>query len=111
MEVHKYMKSNMWQMPNKGTIHLTQMRYHSSWDWLMPVVKKINKTWETSGMDGDQFLPGEQIIQVIRLTLGQVDIETAHEQVVKFITWLNSEQSAQVSDTTGDAILTNAGNQ
>ena len=65
----------------------SDLKYHSSWDWLMPVVEKINKTWEYTDMDGDEFLPGEQIISVIREALGQVMIDAVYENVVDFINW------------------------
>lgn len=63
---------------------------YSSWDELMPVVAKINKTWEYTAMDGDAFLPAERIIQVIRLSLGDVNIENTFKNIVEFIKWYNS---------------------
>ena len=64
--------------------------YDSSWSWLMPVVEKINKCKRDTEMDGDEFLFGEGIIQVLQLNLAYVDIEGAHKQVIKFIEWYNN---------------------
>ena len=74
-----------------------ELKYHSSWDWLMPVIAKINKTWEYTNMDGDIFLPAEQIIQVIRLALGNVDYMSTFQQVIKFIKWYNSKTAVAVT--------------
>ena len=40
---HKYGTSNQWTIKNHGLIHVSEFRYHVSWDWLMPVVIAINK--------------------------------------------------------------------
>lgn len=75
----------------------TELKYHSSWDWLMPVIAKINKTWEYTNMNGDDFLPAERIIQVIRLALGNVDYMSTFQQVIKFIEWHNSKTAVAVT--------------
>jgi len=51
-----------------------QARYHSSWDWLMPVVQKIEKQNE---------LIGAHILST--------DIDATYKAVVKFIKTYNNE--------------------
>lgn len=63
--------------------------FHDSWDWIMLVCMKINKTHEYTEMDGDAFLEGEQQIQVMKIAAGNVDIGSTWKAVVKFIEWYN----------------------
>lgn len=65
--------------------HIDNSKYHSSWDWLMEVCKKI------------LFLPREykghyNYIGRIENGLLQVDIKAVYNAVAEFITWYNSQQ-------------------
>lgn len=60
--------------------------YHKSWDWLMPVVEKINfldhlNLWDKHNID--KFNLTESI--------ANVDIERTYELIVEFIEWYNEE--------------------
>ena len=57
-----------------------EMEYHSSWDWLMPVVEKIKKNVEPKQW--------EYLMSVLRL----MDIIKMHEAVVDFIKWYNENK-------------------
>ena len=66
---------------------LSQMRYHTSWDWLMPVIEKC--------LVGE----AEQSEEVSNTTIKHIyeaicnqDIHYAHKSVVQFIKTQNNEQ-------------------
>ena len=55
------------------------MQFHSSWDWLMPVVEKIYQTGISGGMMDDY-----------QAALASADIGRVYAEVVKFIKWFNN---------------------
>jgi len=59
---------------------MTLMKYHTSWDWLMPVVQKCYE----SGAEGD-------CIGDITMYLTDVDIQSTYKAVVKFIKTYSDE--------------------
>lgn len=61
-----------------GTYAIEGLRYHLSWDWLMPVIAQINKTHDESP---------DKIWDKIELGLCDQDIELAWEGVVKYCEW------------------------
>ena len=62
------------------------LRYHKSWDWLMPVVRKAYKMIgvETYKLD-DEF-------DRIHSILFSADIELVWDQTVEFIQWYNENK-------------------
>lgn len=66
---------------------------NENWCQLMPVVEKINKTWDAfdDSFEDDEAQP-EYIIQVLRSSVAHVDIKTAHNCCTQFIQWFNSQQ-------------------
>ena len=66
---------------NNGLYIGEDLQYHSSWDWLMPVIKKIKlmdvnlKTWRMITNPSDY------------------EIENVHNQVVEFIKEYNDKKS------------------
>lgn len=115
-QMHDY-KGVMWDIQRTGKqifgVRPDELRYHSSWDWLMPVVEKIeslqfkvdiyfcgcsitdrggqNTTWP----DGKPICHG----------LGDSKIEGAYQAVVEFIKWHNHKTLGEPSDrrSTGSA--------
>lgn len=61
----------------------TNMKYHSSWDWLMPVVSKITKMDNYIGL-----MQRENIMDTIPYGL----IDDVYEYVVQFIKYYNHER-------------------
>lgn len=69
--------------------------FHTSWDWLMPVVEKIGKLYE------EAFPPNEKFIEMILAHEDPIDkhyidvistsictpINEVYEEVIKFIKW------------------------
>jgi len=69
--------------PDLGTEgDFSYLKYHKSWDWLMPVVQKIKDTPTYGSTDGVDF----------SLT-NDLTIESLYESVVEFIKYLNEEKN------------------
>ena len=63
------------------------LKYHSSWDWLMPVVKKINTiAHEQELYDVAEY---EQLADYL---IG-ADIDNTFRHVIEFIEWYNLQGS------------------
>lgn len=97
---------NMWMKPmgapNWATFaHIGHFEYHSSWDWLMPVIRKINglgkeyqftifKTYVSCTVErGGKFYKDFSFSHAEYITEEQSDITAAYNLVVKFIEWYN----------------------
>jgi len=66
-----------------------ELKYHTSWDWLMTAVDRINKLWDNIIPDDEEkYLKAEHIMQVIHLAVGLVDFETAWNSTVEFIEFI-----------------------
>jgi hypothetical protein len=60
------------------------IKYHTSWDWLMPVVQKILNR-------DDQTFPDSYTLWVSD-SLMYADIERVYSAVVSFLKWYNENQ-------------------
>lgn len=63
-------------------ISLGKLKYHTSYDWLMPVVEKISKVHGISGLYNAYSKVTDALLML--------DIEILFKAVTKFITWYNS---------------------
>tara|TARA_B110000977_G_scaffold36886_1_gene49547 strand:- start:4356 stop:4682 length:327 start_codon:yes stop_codon:yes gene_type:complete len=63
-------------------IELHEMRYHLSWDWLMPVVDKIKILVMED--DSDELYNSEEWDNITH-TLVQIEIKSVYQAVVEFI--------------------------
>lgn len=59
---------------------LEDLKYHSDWNWLMPVVSKISETGYAGGIKGD-----------LNYALSIAEIDHVYAAVVEFIEWYNTE--------------------
>ena len=66
-----------------------EVKYHSSWDWLMPVCKKINESVIGITLDGS-FAPVYRMLK----GLTEINIEATWLAVVEFIKWYNQNQNS-----------------
>ena len=66
-------------------IHPECLKFHSSWDWLMPVVEKCIHSPHREGM--------RRHVESIEQSLNSADIEYVYPAVVKFIKWYNKENT------------------
>ena len=74
-----------------------EMKFNESWDWLMPVVEKIESLYE-DGIDVTQYSDGilienwreqKEIIRLTRAEESYTRIEFTYYAVVEFIKWYN----------------------
>lgn len=68
-----------------GTICADDLRFHSSWDWLMPVVEKMVCT-ENTGKEWERHY------EKIHDSLWDINIESVWLTCVEFVKWLNEQQ-------------------
>jgi len=67
------------------------MKYHSSWDWLMPVVEKISKdySWYCSNESGKWQI----IIDIASINIVAEDLfEVTYKVCIDFIEWYNKQK-------------------
>jgi len=68
-------------------------RYHNSWDWLMPVGKKIRELLQDmlKKRPPHTACHGDLIEVDIHCAISEYDIVKAHKYIHQFITWLNQQ--------------------
>lgn len=88
IEEHRYIDVKYGEYVEFDCFSVEEMKYHSSWDWLMPVINKIVEmnvyyefVDETFGMFGKDDLVNTKYI--IR----------SFENVIEFIKWYNSHET------------------
>jgi len=98
MDGHEY---EMYDLPASFPIKLSEpdefgmkrtgyLGFDTQWDWLMPVVEKINDIYAASTPHIPHFVLNEEIDKVIQLSI-RTKINLVLEAVVQFITWYNSQ--------------------
>lgn len=76
-----YVENNMF---GRGTGTLNSIRYHESWDWIIPVLQKIE---ELSSEQEEVF----HQLDSIKDALLNLDIEEVHLNVAEFVKWYNNQ--------------------
>lgn len=73
--------STMYINPTNGALHSSHsdMRFHTSWDWLMPVVQKCFDTQQPE--EGQHYFINESLLTM--------KIEVVYDRVVEFIKEVN----------------------
>lgn len=79
----------------KHSIFLNEMLFHSSWNWLMEVVEKIedlNYSIEMNKQEENDYqcLIIKKDIKV--QTFSEIKIQAVYQAVIQFITWYNQQQ-------------------
>lgn len=70
----------------KKQMYLSQMAYHSSWDWLMPVIYRITRlgiSWSDEGT---------RLFLKIGDCLCLINLEATYNAVVDVIKWYNEQK-------------------
>lgn len=67
---------------------LSELKYHSSWDWLMPVMAKINNTPEYYSV----YIP--RILSDMGIEINPLFIENTWGDIVEFIKWYNRNKKS-----------------
>lgn len=71
--------------PHNTYCHFEDLKFHSSWDWLMPVVEKCL----TISVESEEY---EIHYAFIHDALWSINIKSVFDEVVEFIKWYNSCQ-------------------
>jgi len=66
---------------------ISELKYNTSWDWLMPVVENIGNLGICYGDEG--YL----LIECIHSNLLEVNIAVVHEAICQFIEWYNENKN------------------
>lgn len=67
-------------------------KYHTSWNWIMPVVETIAALREEGKYKRSQIPDGSKADWIFCLYLLAADINTAWVAVVEFIKWYNQQK-------------------
>ena len=69
----------------------SELLYHTSWDWLMPVVKEIDDLGyeEYSDVELSNREEGLGLLHIIQDALKDVSIRGVYDAVMDFIKWYN----------------------
>lgn len=81
---HLYKPVNRYEFENgvyNFTSDLTSLEFNTSWDWLMPVIRKILFKGYT--------LEGVEKMLKVQDAFHSCKIETTYEAVIEFILWFN----------------------
>lgn len=85
IESYQFRNYNMFIFDEDNHRTEIDLHYHTSWDWLMPVVSEI----KTIGNIGDRFYEG---LDRLDTSIMEVDIELAYKNVVDIIEWYNENK-------------------
>lgn len=72
-----------WHLMTLGHQGYIPLKYHSSWDWLMPVIRKAKQSRNSA----------EWGWNVLNLYLSRCEIEYVFPEVVEFIKWHNQNKA------------------
>lgn len=64
-------------------LYVREMKFHTSWDWLMPVANEIIKSRDEQNADWD--------LTQLKYALCTTNIELVYKAVVEFINYYNKE--------------------
>ena len=70
-------------------VEYNSLQYHTSWDWLMPVVEKIRVPYNNTEITGEKY---EDIISVLAEGCVEANQLQVYEAVVEFIKTYNDER-------------------
>ena len=83
-------------LDSKGDYHHEEdLHYHSSWDWLMPVVEKIEsdgRTYQCVQQLHTVYFYDVKTKGTISFSCKETKLESTYEAVVKFIKWYNDNK-------------------
>ena|SRR5688572_7101765 len=70
---------------------LFQLKYHGSWDWFMPVYKKIHDLFYGTYCGDRNQQPMKEMHRNIQTDILECRINEAHAAVYDFIIWYNQQ--------------------
>jgi len=81
LDISKYNAQQEGMGSKPHAVHFNELKFHSSWDWLIPVVKKIKKYNSINPLR----------VADVMISYARIDIDELFERVVYFIKWYNSQ--------------------
>lgn len=76
-----------WLIPWEGKYVIAEkMIFYRSWEWLMPVIKKINDLHTASVQDREW----NTRVKKVREHVSYIEIDEAYKAVIEFIKWYNA---------------------
>lgn len=99
-ESNKLIAEFMGYLGSAEDANLVYCMYHTSWDWLMPVVEKIRGIEEGMLVERIDIMPNDGVsIHITRQESIIVDVESkeatinaTYKAVVEFIQWYNKQE-------------------
>jgi len=99
---NEFHRSNTFTVPDKSfTDWISGAKYDTSWDWLMPVVEKIEGLYFYGHLtknthDGRHYMSfiTKDCDTVAYSSPGQTKIESVYKAVVTFIAWYNTQKQS-----------------
>jgi len=95
---HRKFFGNLIDKFGEGTFNeLPEMNYHTSWDWLMPVVEKIEKDFDFAFniFKNETWIADEEYRNTAKGWNRQVKtdskINSVYQSVIQFINWYNTQ--------------------
>ena len=78
--------ATLYNIKEQGAVvyELSELKYHASWDWLMPVVQKCYKI--------DSHEAFNNLVDAVAI----LDIDTTYKAVIEFINYYNRENGSKV---------------
>lgn len=77
----------LWRLSDNENFYDSRMKYHTSWDWLMPVYDKFR----CLVIDGEKnFRKRNRFVVLISDEIIRVNITEAYEKLIEAIQWYNS---------------------
>jgi hypothetical protein len=86
-EYEEHYSDEFWR-PTKHEFKSEDLEYHSSWDWLMPVVIKCRKLYNESDSEDTT------IALMWDVRIGD-EIEKVYYHTIQFIQWFNKQNSRE----------------
>lgn len=86
LKVYNISNAEYYIMSNKQKWMPEELKYHTSWDWLMPVYVKMQNIGADKGLSYEKFYTNFHV----GVTIG--DIRYSWLAVVDFINWYNQQK-------------------
>lgn len=74
---------------------VADLKYHTSWDWLMPVVEKIEDNGAVTVIKNGCKI---ETLDNEFTTCGETTLISVYAAVVQFINWYNEQQLTQITN-------------
>lgn len=80
-------------VPNSPQLSTNVLEYHTSWEWIIPVIKKIKDYLQNmpERPSKNHCCQGDWLEVDIQCALWELDIEKTWKAVIAFIKWYNSQ--------------------